>query len=98
MAAAGAAVGVTLGIVLVVLVDRGRITGSDSNAAVFLGLPVGLAVIGTILGLLLSLAGRSHRDAPVREWRHVVRRRAATDVEGDTRRQGSGRSGRGDAR
>ncbi len=90
-AAAGAMFGIVLGAVLVMLVDRGRITGTASHASVFVGLPLSLAVIGAVLGLLLSLAGRSRPDAPVREWRYVLRRRAATGIEGDTGRHESGR-------
>ena len=79
----GAAAGLAIGIVVLVVVDRANIVGNASNPAAWFGLPALGAVIGFVLGLLLSVAGRSSEDAPLRDRRYLRRRRSATSEHPD---------------
>ena len=74
----GAAIGLVAGIVVLVVADRANVVGDASNPAAWFGLPGVGAIIGFVVGMLLSAAGRSGEDAPVRDRRYLRRRRAAT--------------------
>ena len=79
----GAAAGLVVGIVVLIVVDRANIVGNASNPAAWFGLPALGTVIGFVLGMLLSVAGRSDEDAPVRDRRYLRRRRSATSEHPD---------------
>jgi hypothetical protein len=79
----GAIAGFVVGLVILLVADRAGTVGDASNPATLFGLPLAGAVIGLMLGLLLSVVGRSTEDAPVRDRRYLHRRHAATPVSGD---------------
>jgi hypothetical protein len=73
--AVGAAIGLAIGIALDLAFDR---FGNRSNPLAVLAVPIAATVIGLTMGMLLSVAGRSRLDAPVRDRRFLRRRRAST--------------------
>jgi hypothetical protein len=81
----GAAIGLAIGIALDLLFDR---FGGHSNPLAALAVPVAATVIGLTIGMLLSVAGRSHLDAPVRDRRFLGRRRASTTEYVDPAKRG----------
>lgn len=80
----GTLVGFTVGALLVVLIDRRNATGSSDNIETWLfGLPVLLAIAGTVIGWVLAgMRNADDVDAPVRLRRFARRGRAATSVDG----------------
>jgi hypothetical protein len=81
---AGTAVGLIVGGGLVLLLDASNYTGSNSNPWAWLvGLPVLLAIAGTVIGWVLAgLPSAEVVDAPVRQRSFERRGVAATSVEG----------------
>jgi hypothetical protein len=79
----GAAVGLLAGIVVLVVLDLADAVGNASNPAAWFGLPGVGAIIGFVVGMLLSAAGRSGEDAPLRDRRYLRRRRSATSEHPD---------------
>jgi MFS family permease len=71
LASAGGALGLAIGIVLVVVISNWGSTGSWQHARVFLfGLPALLLVGGTVVGTLFSMVPEAADvDAPVRDAR-----------------------------
>ncbi|MDX6546193.1 MAG: hypothetical protein QOG02_1967 [Gaiellales bacterium] len=73
--ALGATTGLTAGVLLVAVVT---VVFVGLSLWALLGIPIVGVVLGATVGMLLSVAGRSHEDAPVRDRRLLGRRRAAT--------------------
>jgi hypothetical protein len=73
--ALGATIGLTASVLLVAAVT---LVFVGLSIWALLGIPVVGVILGAIVGMLLSVAGRSHQDAPVRDRRLLGRRRAAT--------------------
>jgi hypothetical protein len=84
---AGGALGLALGLVLLLAIDRGSISGDASDPFTFVGLPVACLVIGAVLGLLFSAVGTSGEDAPVRDTAALAEGHAAAEPEGQQRGQ-----------
>src|SRR3954447_14430344 len=80
----GAAVGVLVAILVLVLTDSWHTTGNDSNPAVYVfGLPVFTGIAGAVMGWFFSGRGEGNVvDAPVREPRFAAAGRAATSIHG----------------
>jgi hypothetical protein len=80
----GAVVGYGLGAGFVVVVDRARYSGADSDLLVWLlGLPTLLAIAGAVIGSLVAAWPTVEDvDAPMRVDRYVRQRRAATSQRG----------------
>jgi uncharacterized integral membrane protein len=80
----GTLVGLVVGALLVVLIDRQNSTGSSGNIETWLfGLPILLAIAGTVIGSVLAgMRNVDDVDAPVRLRRFARRGRAATSVKG----------------
>ena len=73
--AIGAIAGLVIGILVDLVFDR---FGGGSNALSVLAVHAAAVVIGLVMGMLLSVAGRSRLDAPVRERRLLRQNRAGT--------------------
>src|SRR2546425_11449738 len=71
----GVLAGLAIGIILDLMFYR---LGVRSNPPSVLAVPIAAAVIGLTMGMLLSVAGRSRLDAPVRDRRFVRSGRAST--------------------
>jgi hypothetical protein len=82
--ALGAAVGLAVGIVALLVIDGFRTSGDDSSPQVLVfGLPGFTAIVGGVLGWLLSgIPEAAVVDAPVRDRRFAREGRAATSAEG----------------
>jgi hypothetical protein len=82
----GTVIGFLLGAAVVLLIDRSRATGDSGNPAVWLfGLPVLLAIAGTVIGWVMAgLPSAPVMDAPVRQRRFARRGISATSVRGQT--------------
>jgi hypothetical protein len=80
----GTVVGFGLGALFVLLIDRRNYTGSADNLPTWLfGLPVLLAIAGTVIGMVLAgMRNVDDVDAPVRLRRFARRGQAATSVDG----------------
>jgi len=80
----GTLVGFLVGALVVLLIDRRNATGSSDDLEVWLfGLPVLLAIAGTVIGWVLAgMRNVDDVDAPVRLRRFARRGRAATSVDG----------------
>ena len=80
----GAAVGYGLGACFVVVFDRPRYSGSDSDLLVWLvGLPTLLAIAGAVIGSLVAAWPTVEDvDAPMRVRRFARQGRAATSERG----------------
>lgn len=80
----GALVGYGVGAAFVVVVDRARYSGADSDLVVWLvGLPTLLAIGGAVIGSLVAAwPSVEDVDAPMRVDRYVRQRRAATSQRG----------------
>jgi hypothetical protein len=84
----GIAIGALAGAVVAVLVmwlsNSIRVTGSDSSpAAILLGVPAALVVVGGVIGALVAGLGEAEIvDAPLRESAASRDGRAATSAEG----------------
>ncbi len=80
----GAAIGYGLGACFVVLVDRARYSGGDSDLLVWLfGLPTLLAIAGAVIGSLVAAWPTVEDvDAPIRVGRFARRGRAAASEQG----------------
>jgi hypothetical protein len=82
--AAGTLAGLVIGGLVVVFVDSPRATGNSDNPHVWLfGLPLLLAIAGTVVGWVTAGAfSAGVVDAPVRQRRFMRSRRAATSTQG----------------
>jgi hypothetical protein len=80
----GTLVGFLVGALLVVLIDRRNATGSSDNIETWLfGLPILLAIAGTVIGWVLAgMRNVDDVDAPVRLRKFARRGQAATSVDG----------------
>ena len=81
----GVLAGLVIGIILDLMFAR---FGARSNPLSVLVVPVAAAVIGLTMGMLLSVAERSHLDAPVRDRRLVRSGRASTTERFDPAHRG----------
>jgi len=81
--AIGAAAGLLLGIVVLVMVDQAHAIGNASSPVTRFGLPGLGAILGFVVGMLLSAPGRGGAHAPVRDRRDPHRNRAAAGEHPD---------------
>jgi hypothetical protein len=80
----GTLIGFGAGALVVLLIDRQSYTGSSDSLPTWLfGLPVLLAIAGTVIGFVLAgMRNVDDVDAPVRLKRFARRNQAATSVDG----------------